>query len=301
MNGEAPTRSRWTGVAAVSRAAAPAPRSARLRGRCALSVALPLAVAAYLIAVRTSGGQRWENAVLLSGGGGRLGPTAAVEHALGTLTAGSLGVAVVAVVTVGVIRRRYLLAAVAGGSVVATALAARILKGTLLTRPLLDIGHGAPVHNSLPSGHSAIAMSVAAAALLVTPAGRWRPLVGGPVLAWAVAMGACTVVAGWHRPSDVVTGNLLALGTAALAVLLLGVAGHVRAARPREDGRRRVLVVPLAVLAAVGAGAALLQAGVPGLVSTYHGGLGLACASGASTGLALLALTRGLSFGAGDG
>lgn len=101
--------------------------------------------------------------------------------------------------------------AAAGGSVVA----ARVLK-TVLSRPDLDVA-GSTTHNSFPSGHVTAAAAVVCAVLLVLPArARWWCAVPGVVVVGAV--GAATMVAGWHRVSDVVG-----------AVALVGAVGCVAA------------------------------------------------------------------------
>src|SRR6476660_9933969 len=57
--------------------------------------------------------------------------------------------------------------------------------------------------NSLPSGHTTLAASAAAAVfLMVSP--RWRPLAGFLGGSFAVATGVSTLINQWHRPADVV-------------------------------------------------------------------------------------------------
>jgi membrane-associated phospholipid phosphatase len=73
---------------------------------------------------------------------------------------------------------------------------------------------------AFPSGHSTAAMTLALALVLVAPR-RYRPLaalVGAP---FAIAMGLSVVLMGWHLPSDVFGGYLLAAAwcLAILAVL----------------------------------------------------------------------------------
>ena len=64
--------------------------------------------------------------------------------------------------------------------------------------------------NSLPSGHSTVAMSLSLAAILVAPSGARRWLV--PFAAFgATFVGAGTIVGHWHRPADV-WAALLAAG-----------------------------------------------------------------------------------------
>jgi membrane-associated phospholipid phosphatase len=70
----------------------------------------------------------------------------------------------------------------------------------VLTRP--DYGVDVGAGNSLPSGHTTVAASLGAAALLVTPH-RWRPLVALLAAGYTAATGVATLLGGWHRPSDV--------------------------------------------------------------------------------------------------
>jgi hypothetical protein len=62
--------------------------------------------------------------------------------------------------------------------------------------------------NSLPSGHTTLAASAAAAVfLMVSP--RWRPLAGFLGGSFAVATGVSTLINQWHRPADVVAAFLV--------------------------------------------------------------------------------------------
>jgi membrane-associated phospholipid phosphatase len=83
-----------------------------------------------------------------------------------------------------------------------------------LARPDFGVDVGAP--NSLPSGHTTVAASLGAAALLVAPA-RWRPAVAVPAAGYAAATGVATLFGGWHRPADVLAA-LAVVGAWTLAV-----------------------------------------------------------------------------------
>ena len=71
-----------------------------------------------------------------------------------------------------------------------------------------------PDRFSFPSGHATAAMAVTLAYAVVFPA--WAPL----LMLLAAAVGFSRVRLGVHYPSDVVAGQLVALGT--VAALLAG-------------------------------------------------------------------------------
>jgi membrane-associated phospholipid phosphatase len=87
------------------------------------------------------------------------------------------------------------------------------------------VGPGRPeiVHvdpASWPSGHSTAAMVIALAAVIAAPAGL-RAVVTVVGLAFAALVGAAVVGLGWHFPSDVVGGYLVAGAGAAAGFSLL--------------------------------------------------------------------------------
>ncbi len=127
---------------------------------------------------------------------------------------------------------------------------------------------------AFPSGHATAAMSLALAAVLVAPS-RWRPataIMGG---AFALAVSIALVIQGWHFPSDVLGGFLVA-GT----VSMLALAG-LRAIESRSAGgaavdRRPVFSVRSisvqlleALAAAVAIGIALLVVTDPNALTSY--------------------------------
>jgi membrane-associated phospholipid phosphatase len=74
---------------------------------------------------------------------------------------------------------------------------------------------------AFPSGHATAAMSLALAAVLAAPR-RARPAAAMLGAMLALAVGASVVAGGWHFPSDVVGGYLLATGWALGLVAMLG-------------------------------------------------------------------------------
>ena len=99
----------------------------------------------------------------------------------------------------------------------------------LLTRPALHAAaNGEPIHllgfdNSLPSGHTLRAVIVAGALTAVLPRRRYA------AAAWAASVPLILLAAGWHVPTDLFAGLLLA------AALVLGVT--VAGARAAPAGR----------------------------------------------------------------
>ena len=116
---------------------------------------------------------------------------------------------------------------------------------TQLLKPLLagprDSVRWVPIDPaSWPSGHATAAMSLALCAVIAAPARR-RPAVAAAMAAFAIAVSYSFLELGWHYPSDVLGGFLVAgtwtlLGIAGLSVLEArragGLADTARARRP---------------------------------------------------------------------
>lgn len=157
---------------------------------------------------------------------GRRATVEQVLSVLGYVSIGSVAIALAGCVVMAVLRRRYAAAVAAGVLVAGANISTQVLKRAVIERP--DYGHLSL--NSLPSGHTTVVTSVVLAALLVAGAAL-RPLV--VVLgAFAVTFtGAATLVAGWHRPSDVVAAMAVCLGWGSALVLVLAVRRPGRFAR----------------------------------------------------------------------
>ena len=114
---------------------------------------------------------------------------------------------------------------------------------------------------AFPSGHATAAMSIALAALIVVPR-AWRPLTAAGGALFALAIGFAIVALGWHYPSDIVGGYLVATTwcLVTLAVLRSADARWPEAGTLRAAARIRA-VTALAPAAAI-AGAAVLGAGL---------------------------------------
>ncbi|HEX4305493.1 MAG TPA: phosphatase PAP2 family protein [Solirubrobacterales bacterium] len=174
------------------------------------------------------------------------GPVNALAGALvnlGDLAALLIMLAAVCVIGLRLGRRREVIAAavvVAGAN-----LTTQLLKTTLEHARHKAFEHGIelPWPNSFPSGHTTAAASIAAALLLVLPAGH-RLVAGLVGLLLTAAVGFSVVILGWHYPSDVLGGLLVvgAWGFAALAWLRRR-GGRDRAPTTQEHRRPRHLAV----------------------------------------------------------
>jgi hypothetical protein len=137
---------------------------------------------------------------------------------------------------------------------------------TELLKPLLAqprasslLGGQSPVGPvSWPSGHATAAMSLALTALLAAPA-RLRPAVAALGAVFAIAVSYSFLTLGWHYPSDVFGGFLVAAMWTLLGVGAL-LAANARTARPVAAEVAEHVSVPDAlrpVVAAVLAAAAM--------------------------------------------
>ncbi len=214
--------------------------------------------------VMTTRGQLVDSAALQGAQIGRRHIIEPVQQVLDMVSVGALAAAGLVAGAVALLRRRVLLAAVAVTMVVGSNVTTQLLKYQLLQRPDLGIATEGMRGNTLPSGHTTVAMSVAAAALLVAPA-RLRGLVAVLAAAYGAATGVATLSAGYHRPSDAVAAALVvgawAAGLGALVVVVTPGRGEDRMAPP---GARRGHPVVASLL-----GAAAVTLLAVGALATY--------------------------------
>lgn len=195
-----------------------------------------LLVVVYLLAVWTKAGQLFEDTVLDAAG--RPTTTGAALRAgatLRTINHWSVAGALLVIVGAAAARRRPVLGLLAAAVVGASIATAEVVQRALL-RPIL-LPHGIRREDqSFPSGHTSVAVSVMCALVLVAPRRYRLPVaVLGGVLGAAFA--AATITAGWHRPSDTLGSDLIALLYACATVALLAARGRVCPEPP--VGRRR--------------------------------------------------------------
>lgn len=183
-------------------------------------VSLVLLAVVYVVAVHTEWGQRIDDAAL----DGRTTRTAvlnATQDLLDTISVASLALGSLTILVIAAARRRPLLALTAGTIIVGANVTTQLLKKVVLDRPDL-VGRPDPLGllNSFPSGHSTVAMSLAVALIIVVPESG-RPLAALAGLLYATLVGAGTVTAGWHRPSDVIGAYLVVTAWASASVAVL--------------------------------------------------------------------------------
>lgn len=192
---------------------------ARTRGVNTAAQALPLLVSAVLgviatvwVALYTTTGQHYDEAAMrvLDRGGSAVNDR--LVRLLEQVSVGSAAIALVIMVAVALVRRRFRVALAAAVLVIGAILTTEMLKHYLLTRPDLGVGK---IANTLPSGHTTVVFSLVLAAVLVSPrALRWLVAFAGSAVGGLT--GLATIIGGWHRPSDVVAGLLVTLAWAAL-------------------------------------------------------------------------------------
>ena len=205
--------------------------------------------------VGTVRGQLVETAALDGNSIGERHIDGLVDTVLSAMTVVSLAAATVAIGFIALIRGRVLLAAATTLLIVGANLTTQVAK-QLVERPDygVDVARAA-AGNSMPSGHTTVAASVAVALVLVLPS-QLRALAALVGTGYAALAGVATLSAGWHRPSDAVAALLIVGAWAAVAGLLLVVAHTRDGTDPARPHRFAVLVLVVAGLVLL-AGAAL--------------------------------------------
>lgn len=177
------------------------------------AVAALLAWAVWRFFVDTYAGQMLDRAAFdgASNGQGLLWGVA--QPVLDVVSVAFVVAGVGSAIGIALIRRRWGLAVQVAFLVAGANVTTQLVKHSLLGRENL-IG-GWTADNSLPSGHTTVAASVAAALLLVVPRAA-RPVVALLGGAYTALTGISTLVGQWHRPSDVVAAVLVVLAWGAL-------------------------------------------------------------------------------------
>jgi membrane-associated phospholipid phosphatase len=205
--------------------------------------------AVWRIFVGTEHGQVLDTIALTGNRIGRRRVEGVVGTVLNTISVVSLLVAIGVVGFIALIRGRVAVALLAMALIVGSNVTTQLLK-LGITRPDFGVDpEREAVGNSLPSGHTVVAASVAVALVFVLPY-RARGLGGILGAGFAALAGVGTLSAGWHRPSDAVAALLVVGGWACAAGVVLML---VQRQRQRADEVRShwvaVTVLALAGLA----------------------------------------------------
>ena len=152
-----------------------------------------------------------------------------------------------------------------------TSVSSQLLKALLAYPRSDELINGARVTaEAFPSGHATAAMSLAIALVLVVSP-RLRPLAALVGAALALSVSFSVVSMGWHFPSDVIGGFLLATGW---TLVLLAALRALETRYPERAGRSALASRSRAVVDAV-SGAGLVVALVAGVAALGAVGLGI--------------------------
>lgn len=272
------------------------PVTVRRRAVITGGVSAVLLLVVYLLAVWTPVGQHFEDAVLRAAERAADGPDGMrAIRLLDKVSAPALGVALVVVLAIGWLRRRPLLGLLGAGVIVASVLTVELLQRSVLRPILLETGRRRE-DQSFPSGHTAIAMAVMCALVLVVP---YRYRSGALLLAsvGAASVGVATVTAGWHRPSDTLGSDLVVVVYTCVAVAVLAWLGRVSPVAPAGGPRTwmypGVLAFASGMAVVVGIGSAAIRASL-----VLGSGRAVALAGSVAVALTLLGLLHRVELSA---
>ncbi len=210
----------------------------------------------WLLAFHAPGGRRFDGEALQAFAGVVRTPLAPSTNGIAVLAdplpfmLGGL-----LLVAIALRRRRWLMAATVPAILLAANACTQALKPALTDPRVIDLDGVARIYpGSWPSGHSTASMSLALCLVLVVGP-RLRPLAALAGAAYAIGVGYSLVSGGWHLPSDVFGGYLVAatftlLGAAVLAALE---AREPAPAEGRTEIPWRALAAPLSALAGAAA------------------------------------------------
>jgi len=175
-----------------------------------------------------------------------------------------------AVVLVALLRRRPKLAITAGSILLGANVTTQLLKPLLAHPRAAWMLHGLqPVSPaSWPSGHATAAMSLALCLVLIAPA-RARPVAAALGAAFAVAVSYSFLTLGWHYPTDVIGGFLVATTWTLLAVGAILAIDRTADRSGRAPSLRDALAPPAVALTGAVALAALVAIARPHQVAAY--------------------------------
>ena len=226
-------------------------------------------ISTYLYFVRTTTGQYIDESALVEAPAAQRWVGKQTAQFLDVLPVSSVVIGGVVLLLVTLFRRRWLAAGIAVLAMVGANVSTQLLKAALPDRP--DRGVTTLDFNSLPSGHTTLAASAAAAVFLVASP-RWRPLAAFVGASYAIFSGFSLLINQWHRPADVLAAFLMVGAWAALAgwaVLRTG-AGWNQESRQRASALWPAVSVLLGLAATAVAVYELRALDAPGAVSTSN-------------------------------
>lgn len=204
--------------------------------------------AVWRIFVESAAGQRVDEIAFQGSALGRNALWRFADPILDVVSIGFVALVIIFAATVAILRQRWLLIVqvgiVMGGANIATQLFKKFV-----TRPDLGVVGTVgpqPGINTLPSGHTTVAMTAAIAILFVVPP-RLRPIIAILGAGYAGGTGVSTLIGGWHRASDVVAGVLMTFIFAAIALLL----DRPRTRTRTGDNIAALVLITVAVIAAI--------------------------------------------------
>jgi membrane-associated phospholipid phosphatase len=208
-----------------------------LSRRLLIAAALSVGVAgfAYLLMVRTSLGQRFDNAALIvsfqQSESARINDGFFVAKASATV----FFLALLTAVGVGVVRHRPRIGWTLAVTAVVSVLVTHALKVNVLTRPMLAASDQVvSAYNTYPSGHTATAVAAAMILVVVSPPAA-RGLVAVLAGAYASVIAQDVQTAGWHRPSDAIGAAFVVFAIVAVVAAVLARRRPVGRAAPRTN------------------------------------------------------------------
>ncbi|AJT43055.1 PA-phosphatase [Psychromicrobium lacuslunae] len=175
-------------------------------------------IGTYLYFVHTTTGQYIDESALVEAAVPREKIGLQVSYFLDLLPIISVVIGLVVILFVTIFRKRWLASGIAILAMAGANLSTQLFKSALPVRP--DQGIATLNFNSLPSGHSTLAASAAAAVFLVVSP-RWRPFaafIGG---SFAILSGSSTLINQWHRPADVLAAYLVVAAWTCIAGWLI--------------------------------------------------------------------------------
>jgi membrane-associated phospholipid phosphatase len=175
-----------------------------------------------------------------------------------------------ALVVMALVRRRGRVAVAITVVLIGSAVMTQALKPLLShPRPQEWLGKGQISAAAWPSGHATAAMALALCAVLAVPA-RWRAAAATAGGFFSLAVAYAILTLGWHFPSDVIGGFLVAGLWVSVAVAAVWRLDELHP--PRAEPVRRSLLAERAPLILVGAallGALLIASERPHRVAAY--------------------------------